>query len=95
MITLQRLRGDRTAILKIAGEYGVRNIRVFGSVARDDNREDSDVDFLVELEKGRTLFDLAGFMADMRDLLGAPVDVATPGGLKYLREQILAEAEPL
>ena len=47
------------------------------------------------MEKGRTLFDLAGFVADLRDLLGVNVDVVTPGGLRYIRERVMAEARPL
>jgi predicted nucleotidyltransferase len=61
-------------------KYGAPNIRVFGSVVRGDNREESDVDLLVDMDKGRTLFNLAGFGADVQDLLGVQVDVVTPGG---------------
>ena len=96
MVTLDTLRREkRAAILRLGEKYGTRNIRVFGSVARGDNREISDVDLLVDMEKGRTLFDLAGFVADLQDLLGVKVDVVTPGGLTYLRERVLAEAVPL
>ena len=76
-------------------KYGARNIRVFGSVARGENRAESDVDFLVDMDKGRTLYDLAGFVADVQDLLGVHVDVVTPGGLRCLRERVLTEAVPL
>ncbi len=62
-------------------------MRVFGSVARGDNRENSDVDFLVEFEAGRTLLDLIGLKLDLQDLLGATVDVVTPNGLRYSRER--------
>jgi len=95
MITLEALRDARPAILEIAERYGARNIRVFGSVARGDNRDDSDVDFLVDLDKGRTLFDLGGLLMDLRDLLGVEVDVVTPGGLHYIRDRVLAEARSL
>jgi uncharacterized protein len=53
------------------------------------------VDFLVEFEKGRTLFDLIGPRLDRRDLLGVEVDVVTPGSLRYLRDRVLAEAQPI
>lgn len=93
MVTLAALKCEkRTAILDLAQRHGARNVRVFGSVARGENTERSDVDFLVDMEPGRTLFDLAGFVADLQDLLGLRVDVVTPGGLKYTRERILAEA---
>jgi predicted nucleotidyltransferase len=96
MVTLEWLRSEEGAtILQLGERYGANNIRVFGSVARGDNRESSDVDFLVDLEKGRTIFDLAGFAADLTDLLGVNVDVVTPGGLRYLRDRVLAEALPL
>jgi len=74
---------------------GGRDVRVFGSVARGDNGENSDVDFLVEFEVGRTLLDLIGLKLDLQDLLGATVDVVTPNSLRYIRERVLAEAQPL
>jgi uncharacterized protein len=96
MVTLDTLQGaKRTEIVLLGQKYGARNIRVFGSVARGDNREQSDVDFLVDMDKGRTLYDLAGFVADVQDLLGVQVDVVTPGELRYLRERVLTEAVAL
>ncbi|MBZ5626693.1 MAG: nucleotidyltransferase family protein [Acidobacteriia bacterium] len=93
MITLETLRNEKKAdILHLAELHGARNIRVFGSVARGDNGEDSDVDSVVDMEKGRTLFDLAGFVGDLEDLLGVHVDVVTPGGLRYIWDRVLAEA---
>lgn len=75
MITLDTLQWDNKAgILRLAVLHGCRNIRVFGSVATGENRPDSDVDFLVDLDSGRTIFDLAGFLGDRRDLLGAGID---------------------
>jgi predicted nucleotidyltransferase len=95
MVTLDGLQRQKTEIVLLGEKYGARNIRVFGSVARGDNRQESDVDFLVDMDKGRTLFDLAGFVADVQDLLGVRVDVVTPGGLRYLRERVLTEAVSL
>ena len=95
-MTLDTLRREKKAeILRLADTYGGHNVRVFGSVARGDNGENSDVDFLVEFEKGRTLFDLIGLKLDLQDLLGAAVDVVTPNSLRYIRERVLAEAQPL
>ena len=83
-------------ILKIAAKHGARNIRIFGSVARGETRSDSDVDFLVDMEPGRTLFDMGGLLMDLRDLLGLQVDVVTEQGLKpRIRERVLKEAELL
>lgn len=96
MVTLNTLQLEkRTEIVLLGEKYGARNIRVFGSLARGDHREQSDVDLLVDLDQGRTLFDLAGFVADVQDLLGVHVDVVTPGGLRYLRERVLTEAVAL
>jgi uncharacterized protein len=93
MVTLDTLqREKKAAILRVAEKYGARRVRVFGSVARGNNSEASDVDFLVEFDADRTLFDLIGLRLDLRDLLGAEVDVATPNSLRYIRERVLAEA---
>lgn len=75
---------------------GVVRAGVFGSVARGEDGEGSDVDFLVELEKGRSLVDLAGLRLDLCHLLDRDVDVATPNSLHpKLRERILRELVPL
>jgi predicted nucleotidyltransferase len=69
---------------------------VFGSVARGDDHETSDVDFLVDVEAGRTLLDVIAFEQDVQRLLGRNVDVLTAGGLSpYLQHRILAEAASL
>jgi predicted nucleotidyltransferase len=96
MVTLEALRGEmRAEILRVAEVHGARNIRVFGSVVRGDNRDDSDVDLLVEFEEGKTLFDLIGLKLDLQNLLGATVDVVTPNSLRYIRDHVLAEALPI
>jgi predicted nucleotidyltransferase len=64
----------RTAILALARLHGPSNVRVFGSAAKRQNNPDSDVDFLVDLDAGRDLFDLGGLQADLRDLFSASVD---------------------
>lgn len=90
------LKDKRAEILRIGERYGARNVRVFGSVARGDSGPESDVDFLVELEPGRNLFDLGGFLYEVQELLGCPVDVVTEKGLrKHLRSSVLKEAVPL
>jgi predicted nucleotidyltransferase len=87
------LREKRDAILRIAARHGASNVRVFGSVARGEAGAQSDVDFLVELERGRSLLDHAALMIDLESLLGRRVDVATERGLKpRFREHILQEA---
>ncbi len=87
------LKTKRQDILRIAARHGVRSIRVFGSVARGDADEQSDVDFLVEMEPGRSLFDMGGLLMDLRELLGRNVDVVSARSLRpRIREKILREA---
>jgi len=90
------IAGKRDDILRVAARHGARKVRVFGSVARGEADETSDIDFLVELEPGRTLFDLGGLLMDLRDLLGRDVDVVTERGLKTrIRNRVLQEAVAL
>ncbi len=93
---LELLQDKREEILRLAARHGARKVRVFGSVARGQATPDSDVDFLVELEPGRSLFDLGGLRADLESLLQRPVDLAEVDGLSlYMKDQVLAEAVPL
>jgi len=90
------LKAKREAILRVCARDGACNVRVFGSVARSEADEQSDIDFLVELEPGRTLFDLGGLQYDLEQLLGCRVDVVTERGLKpRIRERVLREAVSL
>ena len=73
----------------IATAHGARALSLFGSAARGDAQADSDLDFLVELEEGRSLVDLVGVKRDLEALFGRPVDVFTPNSLK---PRILAAA---
>lgn len=83
-------------ILAIAAKYGAYNIRIFGSVALGTADDKSDVDFLVELEDGRSLLDLGGLLMELQDLLERSVDVVTPAGLwPRIRDRVLKEARPL
>lgn len=94
--TIARVRRERGQILATARRYGVHNVRVFGSLARGEADDHSDLDLLVDAAAGRSLLDLSGFALEVEDLLGRPVDVTTSAGLKSrLRDRILAEAVPL
>lgn len=96
MATKELLALRRTEILALAGQYGTKNVRLFGSVARGQEGSASDVDLLVDMEHGRTLLDLVGFWQDLEELLDCRVDVITDGEISpYLRERIYAEAIPL
>ena len=96
MVTLEKLRREkREQVLQLAEMHGARNVRVFGSFVRAENRQGSDLDLLMEFDKGRTLFDLIGLKLDLEDLLGIEVDVVTPNSLRYVRDRVMAEAQPL
>ena len=83
-------------ILAIAARHGASNVRVFGSVARGTAQPDSDIDFLIQLDPGRSLFDLGGLLMDLQNLLNRKVDVVTEKGLHwYIRDRVLKEAQPL
>jgi uncharacterized protein len=96
-MTFAELLGQkRQDVLRIANKYGARHIRVFGSVARGEADGGSDVDFLVDLEPGRSLLDLGGLQFELEALLGRPVDVVTERGLKQrIREHVPREAVPM
>ncbi|MGH9204506.1 MAG: nucleotidyltransferase family protein, partial [Vicinamibacterales bacterium] len=83
-------------VKRIAVSRGARNVRVFGSVARGESRTESDLDLLVDMERGRTLLDLVGLWQDLEEALGKRIDVVSEGGLSpHLRDRILSEAVPL
>lgn len=89
----QLVRSKRSKILQIAARHGARNVRLFGSVARGEARRGSDVDFLVELEEGRSLLDHAALILELEHLLKRPVDVASERGLRPpVKERVLREA---
>lgn len=90
------LESKKQEIFETASRHGAFNIRIFGSVARGDDDENSDIDFLVELEPGRSLLDLGGLQTELQDLLGRPIDVITVNGLKErIREEVLHEVVSL
>jgi predicted nucleotidyltransferase len=94
---ISEIIGDkREQILAIAARHGASQVRVFGSVANGTADADSDIDFLVELEPGRSLFDLGGLLMDLQGLLQRRVDVVTDNGLHwYIRDKVLSEARAL
>ena len=80
-------------ILALAAEHGASNVRIFGSVANGTADRDSDIDFLVDMEKGRSLLDMGGLLMDLQQLFGRKVDVVTESGLrKRIRETVLKQA---
>lgn len=90
---IRRVLANRSAIKTIASRHGATNLRLFGSVARGEERSGSDIDLLATLEKGRTLFDLAAIRSELEELLGAAVEVVPDSNLSgELRDEILGEA---
>ena len=97
MVTLETLRAERREeILRLAARHGAHGLRVFGSVARGEATENSDLDLLVAWEPGRSLLDHAGLVQDLQELLGIKVHVGTEKSLHwYARDRILREATSL
>jgi predicted nucleotidyltransferase len=94
--TLENLRQRRDELLAIASSCGASDLRVFGSVARGEDTGTSDVDFLIRMQQGRSLLDLAILRDKLQAAIARPVDVVSENGIyHYLRQRILAEAVPL
>ncbi|MGA9057498.1 MAG: nucleotidyltransferase family protein [Terriglobia bacterium] len=92
----QLVHEKRDEIQRIATKHDARNIRVFGSVARGEARNDSDIDFLVDTGPVTSSWFPAGLVLDLEDVLGCKVEVVTEKGLSpFLKERVLQEAVPL
>ena len=90
------LKRHRADVLELAAHYGATNVRVFGSVARGDAADSSDIDLLVRMSPGRSVFDIGGLLMDLQDFPGRRVDVVTERGLRpRIREDVLREAVPI
>jgi uncharacterized protein len=88
-----QLSAKRTDILAIAQKYGATNLRIFGSVARGEERPDSDIDFLIDQNREWGLLEHIGMIQDLEDLLDRKVDLATPDALhSAFKDRILNEA---
>lgn len=87
------IENNRSNIMALAKANGVRNVRVFGSMARNDAKPDSDLDLLVDIESGKSGLALGGFLSDVSELLRRKVDVVTEKSLHpKIREKVLHEA---
>jgi predicted nucleotidyltransferase len=92
-IALPAIRED---VRRIAAAHGAGNIRVFGSVGRGEQDASSDLDLLVDMAEGRSLFDLIALSNDLEESLGVDVDVVTEASLSpYIRDRVLDEAVAL
>lgn len=96
-MTLRELiSSKRDEILALAAQYSAMNVRLFGSVARGDDRPDSDIDLLVDVQHQWSLFDQIGLIQDLEDLLGRKVDLIPANSIReFCRDRILAEALPI
>jgi len=93
MVTMADMHSRREEILRIVDAHGGHDLRVFGSVARGDAAEGSDVDLLVRLNSDRSLIDHIALKHDLEDLLGQQVDLVTEDALhRLIRDRILKEA---
>jgi predicted nucleotidyltransferase len=96
MITFDMLLARREEIIALAAKHKAENVRVFGSVARGEANENSDVDLLVNFLPGASLFDLIDLKEDAEQLLGTSVDIVSEGGISpFLEQRILSEAVDL
>jgi predicted nucleotidyltransferase len=96
MTTTEIVQTKRDEILRIAERHGARDVRVFGSVARGEATENSDIDLLVRAGHQTSPWFPAALVAELEGLLGRKVDVVTEEGLYWLlRRRILREARPL
>ena len=87
------IKSRREEILNIAKKFGAKNVRVFGSVARGEEGPESDIDIIVEMEKGSSLLDIIAIKQDIEELLGRKVDVVTEASISpYIRNEVLREA---
>lgn len=92
----EALDSNRAAIRQVVETYRARNARVFGSVLRGQDTDESDLDILVDPMPQMTLFDIGAIRHELAQLLGVPVDVLTPKALPdSLRDRVLAEARPV
>jgi len=89
---LENLKANSQAIREIAARHKALSISIFGSVARGEDTEGSDYDFLVTFDKESSLLDSAALMNELEDFLGSPVDVVSMGGLKPRDSRIRQEA---
>jgi predicted nucleotidyltransferase len=96
MLTRDQIAQNRDTILAIAQRYGAHELRIFGSLARGDATEFSDLDLIVRFDEDRSLLDHGGLIVDLQELLGVKVDVISERGMRdRFRSHVLKEAIPL
>jgi predicted nucleotidyltransferase len=96
VLTRQSIHNRRDAIIEIARRHGAFDIRLFGSIARGEATDASDLDLIVRFDAGRSLLDHGGLVMDLRELLGVRVDVIDEDGMRpRFRQHVMKEAVPL
>ncbi|RXT02750.1 nucleotidyltransferase family protein [Ammoniphilus sp. CFH 90114] len=92
-MNLHSLKKQRDLVLEIARTHGAYDVRVFGSISRGEETDNSDIDLLVNFEPGRSLFDLIELKDELEELLGIRVDIISENGLnKYMKDTVLGDA---
>jgi predicted nucleotidyltransferase len=96
MSSAEIIQDKKEQILAVAARHGASNIRIFGSTAKSTTNQNCNIDFLVDLEKGRCLFDLGGLLVDLQQLFERNVNVVTENSLHWsIKDRILGEAKPI
>lgn len=96
MLAIEEILSKRERIISIATQYKTHNVKLFGSVLREEETSESDIDFLVECQDDCSLFDIISLKYDLEEFLGRQVDIVTDDSLHWtLKEKILLEARPI
>ena len=96
MPAINDIIGKRDQIVSIASQYKISNVKLFGSVLREEENAESDIDFLVDCGDDCSLFDLISLKYDLEEILGKKIDVVTSDSVHWiLRDKILQEARPI
>ena len=90
------ISGDKERLLELCRQYGVASMKVFGSVARGEENEESDIDILVRFVRPLSLLKLVRFERELSELLGRRVDLVTEQALSpYIRSSVMATAKEI
>jgi len=96
MPVIEDILSKRERIISLAKQYKTHNVKLFGSVLREEETPESDIDFLVECQDDCSLFDVISLKYDLEEFLGRQVDIVTHDSLHWtLKDRILMEARPI
>ncbi|MBI4357112.1 MAG: nucleotidyltransferase family protein [Gammaproteobacteria bacterium] len=90
------IEANREVILELAKKHGAHHVRVYGSMAKNEETENSDLDLIVEFDDDRTLFDWIDLTCELEDRIKKKVDITTDQTIHwYIRDKVIKEAIPL